>query len=87
MLDVTNNWPVSTKHNFTNVGSNCKSWLGQAACCYAHKATEFETRMAWNGLDTETQRQANLAAMQIISYWDENNQFKRKEHAKEVFGA
>lgn len=85
MLRVVTEWPISTKHNLTNAGSNRKSWLGQAACCINHGATEFETRLAWRMLTKETQFAANLSAKQIIEFWEQQNNFNKNDYIKEDF--
>lgn len=84
MFEVIDKWPVSTKHNFTNAGSNRRSWLGQAACCIRHKSTEFETRLAWRELTSEVQKIANSYADQVILNWEQLNNFNRKSYVKEI---
>jgi hypothetical protein len=85
MLRVINEWPISTRHNLTNAGSNRKSWLGQAACCINHGATEFETRLAWRLLPKETQFAANKSAQEVIEIWELQNNFNKNDYIKEDF--
>lgn len=85
MLRVINEWPIASKHNLTNAGSNRKSWLGQAACCISHGATEFETRLAWRLLPKHIQQCANIAAQQVIELWETQNNFNKNDYIKEDF--
>lgn len=82
MAKVIIDWPISTKHNLSNAGSNRKSWLGQACCCLNHDATEFETRMAWRELTKDEQVEANRCADVVIKHWELKNNFK---YVKEDF--
>ena len=82
MQNVIISWPVSTKHNLSNLNSNRKSWLGQAACCLTHECSEFETRMAWKELTKEQQFYANQCANIVIEKWDKENKI---EYVKEDF--
>lgn len=85
MLRVINEWPIACKHNLSNVGSNRKSWLGQAACCINHGASEFETRMCWRTLSKEIQAIANDAANEVIAIWEQQNNFIKEKYVKEDF--
>jgi hypothetical protein len=85
MQQVCAEWHISAKHNLTNAGSNRRSWLGQAACCLSHKATEFETRLAWKELSKEQQFSANRSADIAISEWESANNFNKKDYVKEAF--
>ncbi len=51
MMGVTIEWIYSTEHNLTDVSINRQAWLGQAACCYNHKAPEYITRISWGLLN------------------------------------
>jgi hypothetical protein len=82
MAKVIIDWPIATKHNLSNAGSNRKSWVGQACCCLNHGATEFETRMAWKELTKEQQFEANRCADVVIKHWELKNNFK---YVKEDF--
>jgi hypothetical protein len=84
MRQVINNWPVSTRHNLTNSGSNRKSWLGQSACNIAKGCFEFETRMAWKELTKEQQFYANQCADTVIKEWELANNFIKIKHAKDL---
>ena len=75
MQRVISEWPISTKHNLSNAGSNRKSWVGQAACCLSVGSTEFETRMAWKELAKEQQFYANQCADIVIKQWETENNF------------
>lgn len=85
MIRVVKDWPVSSKHNLTNISSNRRSWLGQAACCMNHGATEYETRLAWRELTKEQQIQANCYADIAIKTWEQLNNFNKNEFIKEDF--
>jgi len=63
---------------------NNRSWLGQAACCYAVGATEAATRHAW-GLLTDPQRDlANKIADEIIDDWKST---QKKNRQRRLFDA
>lgn len=85
MLRVISEWPISSKHNLTNAGSNRKSWLGQAACCINHQSTEFETRLAWKELTKDEQAFANECADEVIVIWEQQNNFNKKNYVKDAF--
>lgn len=72
MKMVVENWPVSSKVNLTDVRSNRKSWLGQAACCIHSGVPEHLTRTAWNGLTEDQKNNANNVAKQIIEQWEKD---------------
>ena len=60
-------WVNSSKVNLTNPEINHRAWLGQAACCYAHLAPNYITRLAWCQLDANTQAVANRIAQRNIN--------------------
>jgi hypothetical protein len=74
---VLHKWTNSAKVNLTNPETNHKAWLGQAACCYAHLAPNYITRIAWFMLDDKTQAKANRIAKNNI------NQFLTKLYSNE----
>ena len=69
MLSVITEWTICTNHNFTKQGTNKKSWLGQAACCYEYGIPEHVTRSVWNNLTEEERKNANNIADKIIELW------------------
>lgn len=71
MADVVAAWPKAAQQFLTNRDSNRRSWLGQAACCYALGVPAIATRAAWWLLTEEQQELANAAADVVISRWDE----------------
>lgn len=73
MQKVIDFWPISTRVNLSDVRSNRKSWLGQAACCINSGIPEHITRMAWNKLTDEEKNNANNVAKQIIEKWEKDN--------------
>jgi len=85
MMRVIAEWPIASKHNLTNAGSNRKSWLGQAACCIECVSTEFETRLAWKELSKEQQSFANQCADEVIEIWEKQNNFDKKNYVKDTF--
>lgn len=72
MLSVITEWPICTAHNFTKQATNKRSWLGQAACCYAHRIPEHVTRSVWNKLTDAERQNANEIADQIIELWEKS---------------
>jgi len=74
-------WKVSAKENLTDANKNRRAWLGQAACCFNHKATERETKHAWKRMSEDQQKRANAVADKIILEWvinhrDQNEQYE-----------
>jgi len=63
---VISSWPNSTSTHLHNAHINQKAWIGQAACCFNHAATERATRIAWKELSPDTQEKANFIAKEVI---------------------
>jgi hypothetical protein len=70
MMDAVLAWPIAAEHNLTDLGSNRRSWVGQAACCLAHGATEFATCSAWGELSEDQRDAANACADVVIARWE-----------------
>jgi hypothetical protein len=70
MMDAVLAWPIAAEHNLTDTGSNRRSWVGQAACCLAHDATEFATCSAWWELSDDQRDAANAVADTVIARWE-----------------
>ena len=70
MMDVVKNWPNSCNHNLSNLNQNRRAWVGHAACAFRHNLPESIVRSAWNMLDTEQRRLANLQADNAIQEWE-----------------
>lgn len=73
MNKVIKFWPIASKVNLSDVRSNRKSWLGQAACCIESGVPEHITRMAWNSLTEDQKNNANNIAKQVIEKWERDN--------------
>ncbi len=71
MLQVVNSWTHSSEVYLSHKGYNRRAWLGQAACCLHHGASEDETKEAWNFLSFEEMSRANNVADRVISLWEE----------------
>lgn len=71
MADAVLAWPIAAEHNLTDTGSNRRAWLGQAACCHAHGATQFATCSAWWELSDDERAAANAAADSVIHQWEQ----------------
>lgn len=67
---VSDEWTHSCEVYFSHKGYNRRAWLGQAACCYCHGASEDETKKAWNYLSEEEQIKANAVADEVIANWE-----------------
>ena len=65
-------WPNSAEANLTASVINHQAWIGHAACCINHGASEDLTRLAWRRLTKDEQDAANLAADNAIAYWGKN---------------
>lgn len=63
-------WPNSAEANLTASVINHQAWIGHAACCINHGASEDLTRLAWRTLSKEEQDAANAAADRAIEYWE-----------------
>lgn len=70
MMDAVLVWPIAAEHNLTDLGSNRRSWVGQAACCLAHNATQFATCSAWWELSDDERDAANAVADVTIDRWE-----------------
>jgi hypothetical protein len=64
-------WPEATKNNLTNMGLNRLAWVGQATCCFSHKAPDFITKQAWWELADRDRDEANSTASEVIEEWCE----------------
>lgn len=62
-------WPNSAEANLTASVINHQAWLGHAACCINHGASEDLTRQAWRTLTQDQQDAANQAADRSIDKW------------------
>lgn len=80
---IIKKWKISTKVNLTNLETNRKAWLGQAACCYNHNCPETLTRIAWSRLTTEQQIKANKTAQKIITEYERKNRKIHKSMASQ----
>ena len=67
---VLSEWPNSSMQNLSARGMNRMAWIGHAANWLNHNSVESTTRIGWNMLDSEEQRQANKAANEIIEEWE-----------------
>jgi hypothetical protein len=70
MMDAALAWPIAAAHNLTDTGSNRRAWLGQAACCLAHGATQFATCLAWWELTLDEREAANAVADSVLAQWE-----------------
>ena len=68
MLRVTREWPNATAHNLSEEGAH-HAWLGQAACCLNHGASDKATCAEWWGLSDVQRDQANGVADRIEAEW------------------
>jgi len=73
MRSVIITWANACEANLTEPPNN-RSWLGQAACCFALGTPEHLTRLAWGNLADCERIAANAIADQVIDEW--NRQFK-----------
>lgn len=70
MTYVTHHWKYATEQHLTNLSRNRQAWLGQAACCFVDGAPEYVTKLAWNTLTAEKQKEANGIADDVIQDWE-----------------
>lgn len=76
MLRAVYEWPISSEHNLTAVGSNRRSWVGQAALAIQLGCPEDITRQCWSEITNKERRLANCAADKVIQQWE--NQYATK---------
>ena len=76
---ILNEWTISCDENLSNIYCNRQAWLGQAACCYLHKAEETITREAWSYLSEKKRIDANNIADKIILEYEAKN---KKIHSR-----
>tara|TARA_Y100000310_G_scaffold325970_1_gene390242 strand:- start:221 stop:628 length:408 start_codon:yes stop_codon:yes gene_type:complete len=85
--EVVESWPIATAVNLTNANTNRRAWLGQAACCLRHGATERAVRLAWKEITTEDRRRANCIANEwITKYADSSEGLYREVGGHGLFG-
>lgn len=73
MVQALEAYPISARQHLTKpIGK--RPWIGQAACSVALRATEEETRIAWNFYMTpDAQDSANSIADELIADWEREN--------------
>ena len=69
-LNMITDWVISSEENLTKTQTNRRAWIGQATCCYCHKASEIITKEAWNNLSFIEKTKANNAADLIIKEYE-----------------
>lgn len=69
-LAMIQDWPVSAEVNLSNRSRNRQAWVGQASCCFNHRASEQQTKQAWWRLSDKQRQQANETADCIINIWE-----------------
>lgn len=72
-LEMINSWKNSADVNLTNLGCNRRAWIGQASCCYNHKAPESVTRLAWGLMDDYNRFHANNTADKLILIYEKQD--------------
>lgn len=70
MRQVVDEWEYSCEHNLSNIESNRRAWIGQAAVALKMNCPETITRDAWQYLNEEQQKRANSEADKAIKYWE-----------------
>lgn len=68
-IDMVSSWVYSSEQNLTDNSINKKAWIGQASCCFNHKAPDYATKEAWWKLSDETKNAANETAAKVIKEW------------------
>ncbi|MCB0801720.1 MAG: hypothetical protein KDB74_01365 [Flavobacteriales bacterium] len=69
---VITEWKYSCEHNLTNESLNRIAWLGQASCAYLFGCNAANTRVAFNLLTENQQKEANAMAEKYLNKWMEN---------------
>jgi hypothetical protein len=68
--EMLREWPNAARHNLIHMWSGRRAWIGQASCCYSHRATSVTTRHAWGTLTNDEQRAANAVADEVHAEWE-----------------
>lgn len=63
-------WPKSCQQSMTSDAVNRIAFLGHAACCIGVGSPEENTRIGWHLLNQREQDAANLAAKEVLDYWE-----------------
>lgn len=71
MREVVKSWPFAAEENLTNIHCNRQAWLGQAACCLAHGASDWQTKEAWRSITDEQRNAANLVADVVTKEYED----------------
>ena len=80
-------WPTSSAVHLTAVGTNRRSWVGQASCCFQHGVPEIATRAAWKSLTERERDSANDVADEVIcEYERERSEIHRRMATSRLFG-
>lgn len=74
MADVVARWPIAASQNLSDLTSNRRAWLGQAACALRHDVPAYVTKKAWWILTPNQRREANIAADTVIRIWEMEDQ-------------
>lgn len=69
--DMVSEWKYSAEQNLSDKSMNRQAWIGQASCCFNHKAPEFVTIQAWWMLSDEERIKANKIADIVILEWEQ----------------
>ena len=77
--DILKYWEIASKVNLTNIHSNRRAWLGQAACNYHYKVPEILTRQAWSKLTDIQREEANKIADKIIKIFEASYEVKDRK--------
>jgi hypothetical protein len=84
---MVESWPVSSAVHLTAVGTNRRSWVGQASCCFAHGVPEIATRCAWKAMTERERDLANDVADEVIrEYERERSEVHRRMATARLFG-
>ncbi len=71
MGDAIHAWPIAAEHYLSDLSSNRRAWVGQAACHHLLGVPAQATKAAWWQLTEEQREAANDAADSAIKSWEE----------------
>ena len=84
---LINDWPIASAVNLTNLGTNRRAWLGQAACNFVAGVPEVATRAACKELTEDQRRKANQIADEAIrEYQSKSRAVHNNMGSKGLFG-
>jgi hypothetical protein len=74
--DCLSKWKFSAEQNLSDYSINYQAYIGQASCCFNHKAPFYVTIQAWWMLSDDQRSKANAVADKVFREWQIKKQNK-----------